>query len=51
MQKALEFWLSSYHTKSARKSIGSTELIHREANDDFNHVGVLRLDLGRRIAY
>ncbi len=27
MQKALEFWLSSYHTKSVRKSIGSTELI------------------------
>ena len=27
------------------KAIGTIEVFHRNANDDFNHVGVLRLDL------
>ena len=56
MTQAIEFWLSSYQTKwfvrwtiidkTLKRAIGSIELFHREANDDLNHVGVLRLDLG-----
>ena len=56
MQKGIEFWLNSYKDrwfvrwtiidKTADKAIGSIELFHRVAEDDFNHVGVLRLDLG-----
>ena len=31
--------------KEKNKAIGTIEVFHRTANDDFNHVGVLRLDL------
>lgn len=56
MRKAIEFWLTSYKNrwfvrwtivdKKTNKGIGSIELFHRVAEDDLNHVGVLRLDLG-----
>lgn len=56
MEKAINFWLSSYETrwfvrwaiidKETSKAIGSIELFHRVADDDFNGVGVLRLDVG-----
>lgn len=55
MRQAIEFWLSSYLSKwfvrwtiidkERQKAIGTIEVFHRNANDDFNHVGVLRLDL------
>ena len=55
MKVAIEFLLRSYTSKwfdrrkiinkEAHKAIGSIEVFHRSANDDFNHVGVLRLDL------
>lgn len=55
MEKAIDFWLSSYQSKwfvrwtivekSSRKAIGTIELFHREADDYFNHIGLLRLDL------
>lgn len=55
MRQAIEFWLSSYSKKwfvrwtiidkEKHKAIGTIEVFHRIANDDFNHVGVLRLDL------
>ena len=55
MRKAIEFWQSSYaskwfvrwtiHNKRTEKAIGSIELFHRVADDEFNHVGVLRLDV------
>lgn len=55
MRQAIEFWLSSYSAKwfvrwtiidkEKYKAIGTIEVFHRVANDDFNHVGVLRLDL------
>ena len=55
MQSAINFWLKSYETKwfvmfaiidkAASKAIGTAELFHREANDAFNGVGVLRLDV------
>ena len=58
MEKAIDFWLSSYETrwfvrwaiidKEASKAIGSIELFNRSADDDFNGVGVLRLDVGSR---
>ena len=55
MVKAIEFWLSSYaskwfvrwtiYDKVMKKAIGSIELFHRTAEDDFNDVGVLRVDI------
>ena len=55
MQSAIDFWLRSYDTKwfvrftiidkASSKAIGTTELFHRKANDSFNGVGVLRLDV------
>lgn len=55
MKKAVDFWLSSYQSKwfvrwviverLNGKIIGSVELFHREADDYFNHTGLLRLDL------
>ncbi|MBE5904785.1 MAG: GNAT family N-acetyltransferase [Pseudobutyrivibrio sp.] len=55
MEKAIDFWLYSYNEKffvrwviidkKLSKAIGTIELFHREAEDDFNHVGVIRLDL------
>lgn len=56
MEKAIEFWCSSYESrwfvrwtiidKVSDKGIGTIELFHREAKDDLNHVGLLRLDMG-----
>ena len=56
MTTAIEFWLKSYKDrwfvrwtildKASETAIGSIELFHRVADDDLNHVGVLRLDLG-----
>lgn len=55
MDAAIEFWLDSYEKKwfvrwsiidkSTNKAIGSVELFHRIADDDFNDAGVLRIDL------
>lgn len=55
MRQAIKFWLSSYSSKwfvrwtiidkEKHEAIGTIEVFHRSANDDFNHVGVLRLDL------
>ena len=55
MKDAVEFWLKSYESKwfvrwtvvekKSGKAVGSIELFHREADDYFNHTGILRLDL------
>lgn len=55
MIQVIEFWLKSYESKwlvrwaiidkKLAKAIGSIELFHRVADDDFNGVGVLRLDV------
>ena len=54
MENAIDFWLRSYETKwfvrwtifdkTISKAIGTIEMFHRIADDDFNHVGVMRLD-------
>ncbi|MBE5914355.1 MAG: N-acetyltransferase [Pseudobutyrivibrio ruminis] len=56
MDSAIDFWLDSYQKKwfvrwvivekISSNIIGSVELFHRCADDDFNGVGVLRIDLG-----
>lgn len=56
MTEAIRFWLQSYETgwfvrwtiidKDISKAIGTIEMFHRTADDDFDHTGVLRLDLG-----
>ena len=55
MKSAIDFWLRSYETKwfvrwtivdkTISKAIGTIEMFHRVADDDFNHVGVMRLDV------
>lgn len=55
MKDAIDFWLKSYDSKwfvrwaiidkNSNKAIGTIELFHREADDFFNHTGILRLDL------
>ena len=55
MKSAVNFWLSSYQSKwfvrwsiidkTIKKAIGSIELFNREADDAFDNVGLLRLDL------
>lgn len=55
METAISFWLRSYETKwfvrwaivdkTILKVIGTIEMFHRTANDDFNDVGVMRLDV------
>lgn len=55
MEGAVEFWLESYNTKwfvrwvivdkNTSGIIGSVEMFHRTADDDFNNTGVLRLDV------
>ena len=55
IDKAIDFWLYSYNQKffvrwtiidkKTEEPIGTIELFHRIAEDDFNHVGVLRLDV------
>lgn len=55
MDEAIDFWLYSYNEKffvrwaiidkNTEEAVGTVELFHRIAEDDFNHVGVLRLDV------
>ena len=55
MQNAIEFWIKSYETrwfvrwvivdKTTSGVIGSVEMFYRTADDDFNDVGLLRLDV------
>ncbi len=56
MRKAIDFWEYSYQykwfvrlaiiDKNAGKAVGTIELFHRLSEDDFNHVGLIRIDLG-----
>ena len=55
MKDAINFWLDSFKNKwfvrwsiiekKTNKAVGTIELFNREGNDNFNHAGVLRLDL------
>lgn len=55
MRKAVEFWDFSYMKKyfvrwtvilnETEEKIGTIEMFHRIADDEFNHYGVLRIDL------
>lgn len=55
MKKAIDFWKFSYENKyfvrwtivlnDTDEKIGTIEMFHREAEDEFNHYGVLRMDL------
>lgn len=55
MKQAIEFWEFSYQNrhfvrwtiveKNERTIIGTVEMFHRIAEDEFNHYGVLRIDL------
>ncbi|MBO4385750.1 MAG: GNAT family N-acetyltransferase [Treponema sp.] len=55
MKEAIAFWIKSYETKwfvrwaivekQSGKAIGTVELFHRDANDYFNNIALLRLDL------
>lgn len=55
MKKAIDFWDFSYKNKyfirwtvilnSTNEKIGTIEMFHRNADDEFNHYGVLRIDL------
>lgn len=55
MQQAINFWDFSYKNKyfvrwtiinnSTNEKIGTVEMFHRFKDDEFNHYGVLRIDL------
>lgn len=55
MRKAIDFWDFSYKQKyfvrwtviinETDERIGTIEMFHRNAEDEFNHYGVLRIDL------
>lgn len=55
MKKAIEFWDFSYRNRyfvrwtiilnDTGERIGTVEMFHRDENDEFNHYGVLRIDL------
>ena len=55
MKKAIEFWDFSYQNKyfvrwtvienNIKEKIGTIEMFHRIAEDEFNHYGILRMDL------
>ncbi|HWT76134.1 MAG TPA: N-acetyltransferase [Mobilitalea sp.] len=55
MRQAIDFWSFSYTNKyfirwtvrlnSSNERIGTVEMFHRLAEDEFNHYGVLRIDL------
>ena len=55
MKSAVGFWMRAYENgwfvrwaiidKAASKAIGTIEMFHRTAEDDFNDAGVLRLDV------
>lgn len=56
MREAIDYWLRSYRSgdfvrwavidKADDRAVGTIELFHRVSEDDFNGVGVLRLDVG-----
>lgn len=56
MAETIKFWIYSYNDKwfvrfsivdkAASKVIGTVEMFHRESDDAFNGVGVLRIDVG-----
>ncbi|MVX67359.1 GNAT family N-acetyltransferase [Clostridium chromiireducens] len=55
MKKAIDFWNFSYENKyfvrwtvilnNTKEKIGTIEMFHRIADDEFNHYGILRIDL------
>lgn len=55
MKQAIDFWDVSYKSKhfvrwtvilkDTDEKIGTIEMFHRVADDDFNHYGILRIDL------
>ncbi|WP_236898248.1 GNAT family N-acetyltransferase [Clostridium beijerinckii] len=55
MRQAIDFWKWSYENKqfvrwtiilnSTNEKIGTIEMFHRLAEDEFNHYGILRIDL------
>ncbi|GAA0180930.1 hypothetical protein SH2C18_35400 [Clostridium sediminicola] len=55
MKQAIDFWNFSYKSKhfvrwtvilnDTKEKIGTIEMFHRIADDEFNHYGVLRIDL------
>lgn len=55
MEQAIDFWNYSYKEKyfvrwsvvinSTQEVVGTIEMFHRIAEDEFNHYGVLRIDL------
>lgn len=55
MKKAIDFWKFSYENKyfvrwtviqnDTKEKIGTIEMFHRIADDEFNHYGLLRIDL------
>lgn len=55
MKQAIDFWEYSYKNRyfvrwtiisnNTNEKIGTVEMFHRIAEDDFNHYGVLRIDL------
>ncbi|MDF2700402.1 MAG: hypothetical protein K0Q49_1960, partial [Haloplasmataceae bacterium] len=58
MKQAIEFWNFSYKNKyfvrwtailnKTNEKMGTIEMFHRIAEDEFNHYGVLRIDLRSR---
>lgn len=55
MRQAIDFWEQSYNNgyfvrwtvilNSTNEKIGTIEMFHRIASDEFNHYGILRMDL------
>lgn len=55
MKQAVDFWVFSYNNRyfvrwsiilnNSSEKIGTIEMFHRIAEDEFNHYGVLRIDL------
>jgi hypothetical protein len=55
MIQAIDFWKFSYKNKyfvrwtvifnHTKKKVGTIEMFHRASNDEFNHYGILRIDL------
>lgn len=55
MKQAIDFWEFSYKNRyfvrwtvilnTTQERVGTIEMFHREAEDEFNHYGLLRIDL------
>lgn len=55
MEEAIKFWQFSYENRyfvrltvilnETKEKIGTIEIFNRQANDEFNNIGVLRIDL------